>query len=213
MSVVSNVHTAQVYDAKKSKPFDGQRLVVTIAKKDKDGNYGQFLQQTMATSIPHLTVGDVDFTNPTIQGICIDYFKTVQNGIIADNLKSGKKEVRTEDIGQDALVAYIFSESVGDKWDSARISGWFTEYLAIPYTEKLMENGVSDADIEKRVNATCKAFADSLGSKAKIPTKVADALTKLLRLAEGDMGGDAIYKRFYNRLNPPEVSELLDLGF
>jgi hypothetical protein len=47
MPVISNIHTATIYDAKLSKPFEGQRLVKVIAKADKDGNYGPHLQQTM----------------------------------------------------------------------------------------------------------------------------------------------------------------------
>ena len=214
MSVISNIHTAVVYEAKganKTQAFEGQRLVVTIAKADKNGNYGEHLQQTMATSIPMLTHNDIDFADSTIQTLCVEYFKTVQNSIISDNLKSGKKDIRTEDISQKAIIDYLLSESVGDKWDAQRVAQWFNENIAITFTEKLMEKGLSDSDIDNRLAVTQKRFAESLSSKAKIPTAVAEKLTQVLKLA--DCENDVVYKRFYAKLNPPTIAEALDFGF
>jgi hypothetical protein len=217
MSVISNIHTAIVYEAKganKSQPFEGQRGVVTIAKADKNGNYGPNLQQTMFTSIPVLSISDIDFTDNTIKGICVDYLKKIQNEIVADNIKSGQKSIRTEDINQDAIVSYIFSESVGDKWDENRVAQWFTDNLAIPMTEKLLESNTPDDKIESKLETTGKRFAEIMSSKStKIPANVAEALTRVMKLAENDLGNDVIYKRFYAKLNPPTVKEALDIGF
>lgn len=213
MSVISNTHTAIVYEAKgpnQTKPFEGQRLVVTIAKADKNGNYGPHLQQTMATSIPTLTREDINFDS-TMQAICVDYLKTIQNQIIADNIKSGHKDIRTEDLGQDAIVAYIMSESVGDKWTSERVAQWFNDNIAIPFTEKLMEKELSDSDIDNRLAVTQKRFSEALSSKAKIPTQVAEKLTQVLKLAQDS--DDVVYKRFYAKLNPPTIESVLDFGF
>ena len=216
MSVISNIHTAIVYEAKganKSQAFEGQRGVVTIAKADKNGNYGEHLQQTMFTSIPQLTVSDIDW-NDTIKGICVDYLKKIQNEIIGDNIKSGHKSISTEDINQDSIVTYIFSESVGDKWDANRVAQWFNDNLAVPFTEKLMENNTPEDKIESKLETTSKRFAEIMSSKSsKIPSNVAEALTKVMRLAENDLSNDPIYKRFYAKLNPPTVAEALDIGF
>ena len=114
MSVISNIHTAQVYDAKQSKAFDGQRLVVTIAKKDKDGNYGQHLQQTQCTSIPMLTTSDIDFSNAHIQNACVEYFKSVQNQIIGDGIKSGVKSFSSEELAQDAICLLYTSDAADE---------------------------------------------------------------------------------------------------
>ena len=211
MSVISNIHTATVYDAKQSKAFEGQRLVVTIAKKDKDGNYGPHLQQTQCTSIPMLTASDIDFSNAHIQSACVEYFKSVQNQIIGDGIKSGVKSFSTEELAQDAILKYLESESVGDKWTSERVAQWFNDNIAIPFTEKLMEKGMSDSDIDSRLKVTSARFADTLSSKAKVPTAIAEKLTQVLKLA--DCENDVIYKRFYAKLNPPTVAEALDFGF
>lgn len=211
MSIISHIHTAVIYDAKHTKAYDGQRLVVTIAKKDKDGNYGPHLQQTMATSIPTLTSSDIDFTNLTVQNLCVGWFHKVQNDLISERIKGGVKEVTTDELGQDAIVCYLMSEAQGDKWDESRVAQWFTDNLAIPMTEKLMEQGIEDSQIEVKLGVTGKRFAESLSSKAKIPTQVAAALTRVLNLMDGE--NDPVYKRFYAKLNPPTVIEALDIGF
>jgi hypothetical protein len=211
MSVISNIHTATPYDAKTTKPFEGQRLVVTIAKKDKDGNYGPHLQVTQATSIPTLMRADIDFSLASVQDACVDYFKTIQNAIISDRIKEGHKEVRTQDLSASAIIDYLSSESVGDKWDSERVAQWFTDYVAVPFTEKLIENGCDDSQINVKLAVTGKRFSEALSSRAKIPTQVAEALTRVLKLSTDSDG--VVYKRFYAKLNPPTVADVLDIGF
>jgi predicted XRE-type DNA-binding protein len=211
MSVISNIHTAQVYDAKTSKPFDGQRLVVTIAKKDKDGNYGQHLQQTMCTSIPMLTSDGIDFNDKSVQFHAVEYFKTIQNQIIADSIKNGTKSFASHELEQNAILAYLEAETVGDRWTSERVAQWFESNIAIPFTEKLMEKGMDDATINERLKVTQSRFADTLSSKAKVPTAIAEKLTQVLKLA--DCENDAVYKRFHAKLNPPTIADALDFGF
>lgn len=211
MSIISNIHTAQVYDPKTTKPFEGQRLVVTIAKKDKDGNYGPHLQQTQATSIPQLAMTQDDFALASVRDVATEYFKSVQNQIISDNIKSGKKEIRDSDLSISAIVDYLNSESAGDKWTTERIGQWFNDNLAIPFTEKLIENGIDDSEINKKLIITSKRFADTLASKARVPTMVAEKLTQVLELM-GD-SDDSVYKKFYAKLNPPALIDALDFGF
>lgn len=197
MSVISNIHTATVYDAKQSKPFEGQRLVVTIAKKDAQGNYGPHLQQTQCTSIPLLTAQDIDFTNMTVQNLCVSYFHKVQNEIISCRIKEGQKSVTTDDLGQDAIVLHLMSESSGDKWDSARVAAWFTESLALPITEALMLKGFSDEKIDSSMKAYEKLLSDCLGSRAVIPRKKAEAIQKALALGDSK---DVMIAKFSARI-------------
>lgn len=218
MSVISNIHTATIYDAKKSAPFEGQRLVKVIAKADKDGNYGPHLQQTMCTSIPQLQPDSIvdalndDKLQVRLMPHFVAYLETVQNALIADKIKSGTNSVSSLELEIVALCDYLENDTVGDKWDSARVAGWFTDHLAIPYTEKLMENGVSDSDIEGKLKMASSRFSETMASKAKIPALVANSLNKLLALADCGMD-NPVYKKFYTKLNPPIVADALDLGF
>lgn len=200
MSAISNVHTAQVYDAKTSKPFEGQRLVVTIAKKDKDGNYGQYLQQTMATSIPTLTSYNPD--NSRLTPHIVDFLKSVQNQIISDALKCGIKAVSDSELDENAICAYLEQSSTGDRWDTERVAGWFTEFVAPHVVAYFMAKGSDDQAIEAKLETMTQGFSEAMGTRAKISLNKAIALEKILKLVPHEtLVRDAIALRFVSRLD------------
>lgn len=215
MSVISNKHTAQVYDAKTSAPFAGQRLVVTIAKKDKNGNYGQYLQQTMCTSIPMLDSYNVN--NARLTPHIVDFLRSVQNNIINDGLKTGQNVFDDVELDEAAICTYLEQSSSGDRWDAERVADWFTTNVAPYVTEKLMEKGADDTAIEAKLGAMTETVADALGSRAKITLNKAKAILNILQLIpHEDLIKDAIALRFVARLdkiiNP--IDDSLDaLGF
>jgi hypothetical protein len=212
MSVVSNVHTSEVYNAKTSKPFDGQRLVVTIAKKDAQGNYGPNLQQTQCTSIPVLQNSEIDFTQLSVQNACVDYFQSVQNQIINARIKDGQKSVRTEDITTDKIIDFLNAESTGNAWTTERIASWFDETIAEFIAEKLMEKGFDDSKLEQSLNAYKKLISETFSSKSVIPRMKAQAIDKAFKLVDSP---DSTLTRFQARIDKvlTEVSmdELLGL--
>lgn len=207
MSIVSNMHTATPYNAKQSKPFEGQRLVVTIAKKDKDGNYGQHLQQTMCTSIPLLGAGDIDWSSGLVQLACVDYLQGIQNAIISDRIKSGHNEVTTEQLSQAAILDYLTAETTGDKWDTARIAAWFTESLAEHIGVALIEKGYPDDKLDASLKAYEKLISETFSSKAAIPKNKATAISKAFALVDSP---DATQKRFQARIDKVLAESNLD---
>jgi hypothetical protein len=209
MSTISNIHTAIVYDAKHTKPQNEQRLIVTIAKADKNGNYGQHLQQTMATSVPTLSIGDIDFNRSDVKSACVDYFKTIQNAIVAERIKSGKNTVTTEEISETAIIEYLNSETVGDKWDSDRIAAWFDSTIAEYVGVALIEKGYDDSKVESALVAYSKLISETLGSKGVIARKKAEAIDKAFKLVP-PANQDATYTRFQARLNKVLVESNLD---
>lgn len=204
MSITSNIHTAVVYEAKganQTKAQFGQRLVVTIAKADKAGNYGPHLQQTMATSIPLLTVNDIRFDDTRVQLACIDYFKSVQNKIVNDNIKeTGKKEITTEQLSQAAILEYLADteSATGEKWTAEKIASWFTESLAENIAVALLSKGLAEDKLEETLNAWQIRISDTLSSKKVIPVKLAENIKKALDL--GDQS-DAVIIKFQTRIN------------
>ena len=205
MSTISNIHTAIVYEAKgpnKSVAQFGQRGVVTIAKADKFGNYGEHLQQTMFTSIPSLTRTEIDFTNPRIQDHAVEYFKSIQNQIIAQNLKSGKKEITTEQLSEIAICQFLEEEGNSEKWDSNKIASWFNDNLAEFIGVALIEKGFSDEKLESSLVAYSKLFADSFSSKSAIPRIKAEAIRKALKIVEKEsIANDSQYCKFKARID------------
>jgi hypothetical protein len=209
MSTISNIHTAIVYDAKHTKPFADQRLIVTIAKADKNGNYGPHLQQTMATSVPQLSRDDIDFNRSDVKDACIDYFKSVQNAIVSDRIKSGKNTVTTDEISESAILEYLTSETVGDKWDASRIATWFDSTLAEYVGVALIEKGYDDSKVESALVAYSKLISETLGSKGIIARKKAEAIDKAFKLVPSE-NQDQTFLRFQARLNKVLVESNLD---
>lgn len=186
MSTISNLHTATIYDAKKSKPFENQRLVKTIAKADRNGNYGPHLQQTMCTSIPRLTDDDLATfleSSDKLNAHIIDFLGETQNAMIAQRIKSGNRTVTTNELSISAIVAFLETSGDSDKWDAARVASWFNDNIAEHLGVKLIELGVDDEQVEKRLNKAATRFSESFGTKTAIGKTLAIELQKILNFA------------------------------
>ena len=214
MSTISNIHTAIVYESKgqnKSVALFGQRGIVTIAKADKHGNYGQFLQQTMFTSVPQLSTNDIDFSQSAVQFHAIEYFKSIQNQIVAQNLKEGKNFVTSNDLSIDNIIVYLETVNSPEKWDSSKIASWFTETLAEVIGVALIERGFDDDKLEKSLVAYSKLFADTFSSKSVIPRIKAEAIQKALNLTKGsDIENDSQVLKFQARITKSLAEANLD---
>ena len=216
MSVISNIHTAVVYDAKTTKPFSGQRLIKTIAKADKDGNYGQYLQQTMATSVPLITENALaDFLNSSadLNEHIIGFLEDTQNKMVAARLKAGQKTVTTEELEISQIVTFLNASGDSDKWDSSRVASWFTDNLAEHIGIKLLELGIDDSEMEKRLEKAEKRFAESFGTRAGIGKTLAIELQKILNFAPDK--NDAQVKKFQAKIDKALEEKSLEdsLGF
>lgn len=209
MSLISNIHTAVIYDAKKTKPMLGQRLVVTKAKADAKGNYGPHLQQTMATSIPQLTRELIDFNDVNVQNTCVEWFKKTQNEMITDRIKSGKKEITTDELGISGLLNYLNDSGAGgaEKWTIERIAEWFSEALAETIGLILMEKGFTDDKVEKSLNGYSKLLSETLGSRAVISKVKAREIKKALDLGNQ---ADLVMIKFQARIDKVLKEDSLD---
>ena len=224
MSVVSNVHTSIVYESKgknKTKAFDGQRLVVTIAKADGDGNYGPNLQQTMATSVPVLMLSDADWNRTSVREACTQYLHTCQNKLIAQRIKDdGLKTHSDSDIDLEHVLAYLDREASGDKWDSARIAQWFADVLGDYVGTKILEKNpnISNADLEVFLLRNQDSFVAGMKATGKKATvaMAEQQMARLMLLPEDKRDRAAL--RFIARMNdilhPAPVEAVEDnLGF
>jgi hypothetical protein len=222
MSVISNIHTATVYQSKgadKTVAYAGQRLVVTVAKGSRDPVtnqliYGEHLQQTMATSIPVLTKADIDFAAVVVHEACIEYFQTVQNQIVASRIKSGSKTITSQELAQAAIINYLDSdEGQSTKWSPEAIAQWFTENIAENLITRLMSIGLTDVDVDKKVSVASKRFSDAMSTKAKPVGQLKDELNKIIGFASDKQNPQFV--KWFNKINPPvKVMDLEDsLGF
>lgn len=204
MSVISNIHSATIYDAKKSKALEGQRLVVTIAKADKQGNYGPHLQQTMCTSVPVLTPDqlvdalNIDEIQVRLLPHLVEYLQGQQNAMIGARIKSGNRDVTSEELEITGILDYLESETVAEKWDATRVAQWFGSVMAEPVGLALLEKGLNEDQLESTLKKWEKLFADSFGSKSAIPFKMAQQLDKALKLGDAS---NPIVARFQGRID------------
>lgn len=203
MSVISNIHTATVYEPKTSKPFAGQRLVKIVAKADKNGNYGEHLQQTMCVSVPLLDAQAIRayiLESSALDAHIVGMLEDVQKSLITDKIKSGTKSVTSEELTIASLINYLDASGDSDKWDSARIAQWFEDNIAEGLATKLLEVGNDDETMARKLAVAQNRFADSLSTKAKIAPALCEEINKMLAFsADKDA---TIYKRFFARVNP-----------
>ena len=201
MSVITSTHTSIVYDAKKSKPFEGQRLVVTIAKAQKDGSYLFNLQQTMCTSIPHITPEYLDsaLQDSRMHKYFGEFIEATQNKIIATRIKAGSKTTSDDELNVDSLIKFLGEENQSEQWTSEKIATWFTDNLAEHIGVALIEKGFDDSKVEKSLGLYEKKFAETFSSRAVIPRKVAIDLEKALKLHPQQ--NNEVVQKFQSRIN------------
>lgn len=216
MSIISNVHTATVYEPKTSKAFAGQRLVKIVAKADKNNNYGEHLQQTMCVSIPTINMEELRTfleSSVALDSHILEMLEGAQKSLIAEKIKSGIKTVTSAELEINALVNYLDSSGDSDKWDSARIAQWFEDNIAESLAMRLLEVGNDDETMARKLAVAQVRFAESLSSKARIKPTVCEEVNKMLAFASDKDA--AIYKRFHARVNPEIKMESLEdsLGF
>lgn len=219
MSIVSNIHTAIVYESKgqnKTLPQNDQRLVVTIAKADKNGNYGEFLQQTMATSIPRISENEIieslNEENSKLFPHIVSFLETTQNLLIAERIKSGVKEISTDELSVSKLIEFLEISTRSESWTSERIAEWFAENLAVQITEKLMEKGFADSRIDSAISSYSKLLSETFSSRSAISRNKALEIQKALKL--GDSENSQIMKfqaRIDKVLNEVSIADSLGL--
>jgi 5S rRNA maturation endonuclease (ribonuclease M5) len=220
MSAIFKTHTSIVYESKgKNKTIAplGNRLVITKAMPDKDGNFGPHLQQTMATAVPVLQLTDADFANTELRDAVSAYFLEVQHKVIGQRIRDdGQKTHIDSDIDVSACLRYLAAEASGDKWDATRIAEWFAATIGDALGVKLLEVNptLDNTGLEKLLLANTDLFVKCMTKRAtSITVKQAQTCVNRLRLID-ESKWDRAARKFYARMdaiiNPPEVSEVIE---
>jgi hypothetical protein len=220
MSAIFTKHTSVPYVAKGYVVPAGNRKVVTIAKKDKAGNYGPHLQVTHATNVPVLTTDSINWDHEGVRLACLRFFEDTQWDLIAHRIATGLGKTHADsDIDQAAILEYLNRKTVGDTWDEARIAEWFTDVIAAHVGVKLLQNNadISDADMLVLMKKNQTLVVDALTKSAKaVGVKNAENARIRLALVPEDER-DVVWSRFDSKLdkiiNPPEAKIADNLGF
>ena len=211
MSNVSNVHDVVVYDAKATKPFQGQRLAKVLYKTPKDGSVKPDNKAVSIPVINDLAASELERLKPFIVAMVQD----TQDAIVKELVETGATQVQDEQITVDCCIAWLATEAQGNRLTKEYIVEWFVDtlqdLLTVAIADKLgVGDTPSDADtvkVEQMVSAYKGSFAMLAGGKTSFPPAKADKMLKVLELVEGD----ALAGKFVSKLQAMKVSQSVDL--
>lgn len=127
MSVIGNRHTLTQLK-KDSKPFENQRLVRVIAKKDGEGNYNANLTQSLCVSVPRVVDAQIAEAINQLMPHIGRMIEDAQDVIIRElRLETGCNEVDDEDISIAKVIAYLDAEGTGSRLTKEYLEKWFVE--------------------------------------------------------------------------------------
>lgn len=194
MSVVSTRHTVVPFIAGTSKPFDGQRLAKIGFKKTAKI---QNPLPSVCVSVPHIQPAMITENVTRLLPYIGTMLENAQDGIIRSLYESSegqRKEVSDDEIGINAVIAFLESEAQGDRLTKDRIVSWFdtalADSLAVLIAEKLGFNDPNDAQTET-INKHVRVYRDCLSMLAGGKTflavpQIRGCKTALSLLAEDD---------------------------
>ena len=145
MSIISNRHTV-VVKTQKSKPFEGQHLLVIQAKKvdtgEKDSNgdaiktyASEHLTESKCVSVPRISDDSIIEAFPSLIGQVRELLVSAQTAITRELIVSGASEISDEDISVTACISHLNSVSRGEKLTPEYVAKWFAETYSGQVTE------------------------------------------------------------------------------
>lgn len=204
MSVISNVHSVVLFDAKKSQPFEGQRLCKVIAKYTAKMAAAKVTKkQSKCVSIPVSKVTQAFLLNG------LEYinamYQTAQDGIVRELVENGATEVRDDQITEECILQFLADEAAGNRITKDAANAWFdgtmADMLTVAFADKL---GVSDTPSEeqtKQIAAAIAVYKDKFSGLAGGKTKYdKETATKLIKAIETVGADDELAVKFGARL-------------
>ena len=204
MSILSADHTFESFTAGKSVAYQGQRLVkVTFKFTEAMEKRGEKKRESLCVSVPELAKPTSDQVAVLMPHI-LSMMQGAQNGIVRELAESGKTSVNDAQIGFGAILAYLDSESEGERLTSEAVKDWFNgtlgDILTVAFADKL---GISDTPTEaqqKQITQTLNIYRENFASLAGGKTKKSNEqiafLEKALKFAPAD---DALAGKFAAR--------------
>lgn len=215
MSNISTAHDVVKYDAKSSKPFDGQRLAKVCFKTSKKSDVKP---DNKAVSIPPVQLTDEQVQANDLRLHINAWIETVQDAIVRERVENGALTICDSDIDLASCIAWMDEDSKGNRLTKEYILQWFADTLADVLTVAISDKlGLSDTPNEaetKRVGQMIAVYRDSFaslaGGKTAFSVEKATKMRKVLELCSDD----ALAQKFDTRLTKMqeiESVELLDL--
>jgi hypothetical protein len=175
MSVLGTVHTIVPFDAKKSKPFDSQRLCKVVYKTTKSGEK----KQSVCVSIPAITEISEEFIDAAVPYIRA-MMESAQDAIVRSLHEEGKTEVMDSDIEESEILKYLEAEAKGERLSKESVSAWFVDTMQDALTVALADRlGLSDTPTEqqtKELDAAITVYREKFASLSGAKTSYDERL-------------------------------------
>lgn len=215
MSNISNRHNVVAFDAKTSKPLSDQRLA-KVGYKSSKANPAKF--PSVCASIPFLTNWS-ETQSESLRPYIVQLVQDTQDKILRSLYESSDgslSSVSDDDLSMDQVIAYLQSESAGDRLTKERIAEWFDssmkDNLTVVIMEKLGTEDLEDIRIAQHIAGYKGLFASLSKDTGHINPVQNKALLKALEVTATD---DEISKRITSKLekmmNAPKIEDLLEL--
>lgn len=206
MSVLITNHTFVAFDSKTSAAASGQRLAKVLYKTQRGGKIVENARKSICVSIP--TFDGVTISDSQLQAFMphiMQMLENAQDGIVKDRYEAGAISVSDAELSVDSCLAFLDSESRGDRLTKEMIASWFdgsiAEILTVALGEKMqLTDNASEIQLkrlEQSVNVYRDKFCSLAGGRTSFSVEIASKLHKVLEL--GDIA-DAMLVRFKNRL-------------
>lgn len=208
MSVISNRHVLEVFDSKKSKAANGQRLAIAstkITKEDKAAGLTEKSKPSMCASIPVVSADVLsDSVMQAFKPYVLQMVLDTQDKIVRQFAENECSTVGDDDISVDAVLAYLDDESKGARLTKEIIVEWFdgslADSLALAFADKMGLSDTPTEDETKKLNQQIQVYREKLASLAGGKTVFApDVAKKMIRALEFGAADDAMIVRFTAR--------------
>lgn len=215
MSNVDTRHNVFPFVSGESKPFSGQRLA-KVGYKSSKTNPAKF--PSVYASIPVLDSW-TENQNVRLRPFLVQMVQDTQDKVFRSLYESSDgtlTSISDADISVDQVIAYLESESTGDRLTKEKIGEWFEasmkDNLTVVIADKLGTENVEDV----RIGQHLKGYKELFMSLSKDSGALQDTQIRGLRKAiEVSSVDDEVSKRLDAKLeamqNRPPMLELLGL--
>lgn len=220
MSTISSVHSIIPFIAGKTQPMAGNRLC-KVGYKETKNTPAKY--PSVAVSVPPVVFDDYSEEglfyrlSPHLN----EYLQTIQDKIVRSLYESSegkKKEIHDSDISMEQVIAFLESESSGNRMTKEMVEVWFDrnlkDNLTVAVCEKLGKDDLEDKEVAGMVNSYRGLYSALSGGATLYAKNKVDQLLRALEfsVAEDNSGiGERLSKRLNDMKMEKKEIELADL--